>query len=120
MGLRSRAYLVTEYADGPDLLACFAPYVESGEVPEEQLQALQQLLGQLIHERISHGDMKGHNLFWQDGQWSLIDLDAMCQHATQMSFAQAFARDRARLLRNWHSGSALYKRLDGCLPKLVD
>ena len=120
MGLRSRAYLVTEYADGPDLLACFAPYVESGEVPEEQLQALQHLLAQLIHERISHGDMKGHNLFWQDGQWSLIDLDAMCHHATQMSFAQAFARDRARLLRNWPAGSALYKRLDECLPKLAD
>ncbi|MDD0977117.1 lipopolysaccharide kinase InaA family protein [Pseudomonas fontis] len=120
MGLRSRAYLVTEYADGPDLIACFAPYVDSAEVPEVQLQALQQLLGQLIHERISHGDMKGHNLFWQDGQWSLIDLDAMCQHATQMSFAQAFARDRARLLRNWPTGSALYQRLDECLPKLAD
>ncbi|PWB30489.1 serine/threonine protein kinase [Pseudomonas sp. SDI] len=120
LGLRSRAYLVTEYADGPDLIACFAPYVDSGEVPPEQLQALQALLGQLIHERISHGDMKGHNLFWQDGQWSLIDLDAMCQHATQLSFAQAFARDRARLLRNWPSGSALYQRLDECLPKLAD
>jgi len=120
MGLRSRAYLVTEYADGPDLIESFAPYIDSGDVPEDQLQALQSLLQQLIRERISHGDMKGHNLFWQDGQWSLIDLDAMCQHATQLSFAPAFARDRARLLRNWPSTSALYQRLDQLLPRITE
>ncbi|MHC6223597.1 lipopolysaccharide kinase InaA family protein [Pseudomonas sp. X10] len=120
MGLRSRAYLVTEYANGPDLIESFAPYIDSGDAPEEQLQALQALLQQLIRERISHGDMKGHNLFWQDGQWSLIDLDAMCQHATQLSFAPAFARDRARLLRNWPSGSALHHKLDECLPRLAE
>lgn len=118
MGLRSRAFLVTEYADGPDLIECFQPYVESGEAPEEQVQALVHLMQQLIHERISHGDLKGHNLFWQDGKWSLIDLDAMCQHATQLSFAPAYARDRARMLRNWPSGSALHQRLDAVLPRI--
>ncbi|MBF8729378.1 MULTISPECIES: lipopolysaccharide kinase InaA family protein [Pseudomonas] len=118
MGLRSRAFLVTEYADGPDLIECFQPYVESGEAPEEQVQALVHLMQQLIHERISHGDLKGHNLFWQDGKWSLIDLDAMCQHATQLSFAPAYARDRARMLRNWPSSSALHQRLDAVLPRI--
>lgn len=120
LGLRNRAYLLTEYIDGPDLAACFAPFVESGEAPDEQVDALVQLMQQLIRERISHGDFKGHNLFWVDGRWSLIDLDAMCQHATQMSFAKAFARDRARLLRNWPSSSALYQRLDQVLPRLAD
>ncbi|MBC3413888.1 serine/threonine protein kinase [Pseudomonas sp. SWRI51] len=120
LGLRNRAYLLTEYIDGPDLAACFAPFVESGEAPDEQVDALVQLMQQLIRERISHGDFKGHNLFWVDGRWSLIDLDAMCQHATQMSFAKAFARDRARLLRNWPSSSALYQRLDQRLPRLAD
>ena len=118
MGLRSRAFLVTEYADGPDLIECFQPYVESGEAPEEQVQALVHLMQQLIRERISHGDFKGHNLFWQNGQWSLIDLDAMCQHATQLSFAPAYARDRARMLRNWPSCSALHQRLDAVLPRI--
>lgn len=118
MGLRSRAYLVTEYVDGPDLIECFGPYVESGDAPQEQVQALVHLMQQLIRERISHGDFKGHNLFWKDGQWSLIDLDAMCQHATQLSFAPAYARDRARMLRNWPSGSALHRRLDELLPRL--
>ncbi|WP_369989280.1 lipopolysaccharide kinase InaA family protein [Pseudomonas xanthosomatis] len=120
LGLRNRAYLVTEYIDGPDLAACFAPFVDSGEAPDEMVEALVQLMQQLIRERISHGDFKGHNLFWVDGQWSLIDLDAMCQHATQLSFAPAFARDRARLLRNWPSSSALHQRLDQVLPRLAD
>ncbi|MDR6713302.1 tRNA A-37 threonylcarbamoyl transferase component Bud32 [Pseudomonas hunanensis] len=120
MGLRSRAYLVTEYADGPDLIASFAPFVETGEAPQEQVQALVHLMQQLIRERISHGDMKGHNLFWQDGQWSLIDLDAMCQHATQLSFAPAYARDRARMLRNWPTGSALHTRMNELLPRLAE
>ncbi|MDH0649203.1 lipopolysaccharide kinase InaA family protein [Pseudomonas sp. GD03858] len=120
MGLRSTAYLVTEYADGPDLIECFAPFVQSGEAPDEQVEALVRVMQQLIRERISHGDFKGHNLFWQNGEWSLIDLDAMCQHATQLSFAPAFARDRARLLRNWPSSSALHQRLDQVLPRLAD
>ncbi|WP_460417948.1 lipopolysaccharide kinase InaA family protein [Pseudomonas sp. microsymbiont 2] len=120
MGLRSTAYLVTEYADGPDLIECFAPFVQSGEAPDEQVEALVRVMQQLIRERISHGDFKGHNLFWQNGEWSLIDLDAMCQHATQLSFAPAFARDRTRLLRNWPSSSALHQRLDQALPRLAD
>lgn len=118
LGLRGKAYLVTELLDGPDLMAAFAPYVDSGEVPAEQLEALQRLLAQLIRERISHGDLKAYNLFWKDGDWALIDLDAMTQHATQLSFAPAFAKDRARLLRNWPVESALYKRLDEALPKI--
>ncbi|MFV3404351.1 lipopolysaccharide kinase InaA family protein [Pseudomonas sp. NY15463] len=120
LGLRSRAYLVTEHIDGPDLVACFAPFVDTGEAPDEQVEALVHLMQQLIRERISHGDFKGHNLFWVDGQWSLIDLDATCQHATQLSFAPAFARDRARLLRNWPSSSALHQRLDQVLPRLPE
>jgi len=118
VGLRGRAYLVTEHADGPDLIESFAPYLDSGEVPEQQLQALVRLMERLIHERISHGDFKGHNLFWQEDQWSLIDLDAMSQHGTQRSFAPAYARDRARLLRNWPSESVLHQRLDQLLPRL--
>lgn len=119
LGLRTRAYLVTDYIDGPDLIECFAPFVEQGDAPAEQVEALVQLMQQLIRERISHGDFKGHNLFWDQGRWSLIDLDAVCQHGSQGSFAPAFARDRARLLRNWPAESALYQRLDQVLPTLA-
>ena len=115
--LRSRAYLVTEYLPGPDIIERFAPYVESGEAPESELQALDQLFADLIRERISHGDFKGHNLFWSDGRWAMIDLDAMCQHPSAASFTPAYAKDRARFMRNWPQDSALYQVIDQRLPK---
>ena len=115
--LRSRAYLVTEFLPGPDIIERFAPYVESGAAPESEFQALDQLFARLIAERISHGDFKGHNLFWQEDRWALIDLDSMCQHSSVGSFAAAYARDRARFMRNWPESSALYQVIDQRLPK---
>lgn len=114
--LRRGAYLVTEHLSGPDIIERFAPYVESGEAPESELLALERLFADLIRERISHGDFKGHNLFWQRDRWALIDLDSMCQHRTQASFAPAYARDRARFMRNWPQDSALYRVIDERLP----
>ncbi|MDI2142997.1 MULTISPECIES: lipopolysaccharide kinase InaA family protein [unclassified Pseudomonas] len=115
--LRSKAYLITEYLAGPDIIERFSPYVESGEAPEAELQALDQLFARLIAERISHGDFKGHNLFWHEDRWALIDLDSMCQHGSAGSFAPAYARDRARFMRNWPENSALYRVIDQRLPK---
>ncbi|WMJ00474.1 lipopolysaccharide kinase InaA family protein [Pseudomonas chlororaphis subsp. aurantiaca] len=118
--LRSRAYLVTECLAGPDIIERFAPYIDSGEAPEAELQALDRLFAELIRERISHGDFKGHNLFWQEDRWALIDLDSMCQHHSLGSFAPAYARDRARFMRNWPQSSALYQVIDQRLPKTAE
>lgn len=115
--LRRKAYLVTEFLPGPDIIERFAPYVASGNAPDVELQALDQLFGQLLRERISHGDLKGHNVFWHQDRWALIDLDAMCQHASASSFATAFTRDRARFMRNWPVDSALHQVLEQRLPK---
>ena len=115
--LRSRAYLITEYLPGPDIIERFTPFVESGAAPESELVALDALFAELLKERISHGDFKGHNLFWQEDRWALIDLDSMCQHSSLSSFAPAYARDRARFMRNWPETSALYQLIDQRLPK---
>ena len=90
----------------------------TGPLPPDELAALDRLFAALIRERISHGDFKGHNLFWDDGRWSLIDLDAMRQHAGPSGFARAYARDRARFLRNWPADSALHQLLDQRLPQV--
>jgi len=115
--LRRSAYLVTEHLPGPDIIERFAPFVDSGQAPEPELLALDQLFAELIKERISHGDFKGHNLFWQEGRWALIDLDSMCQHSSLSSFAPAYARDRARFMRNWPQDSNLYQVIDQRLPR---
>lgn len=118
--LRRRAYLITEHVAGEDIICRFKPYAasDSQRMPaESELEALDELFAALKRERISHGDLKGTNLLWQDNRWALIDLDAMQQHASERSFAPAFARDRARFLRNWPTSSGLYQLLDQRLPK---
>lgn len=114
--LRGRAWLVTEYLQGQDAIRHLAPYVDSAP-PEAELQGLEALFAALRRERISHGDLKGYNLFWDRGRWALIDLDAMCQHHNEARFERAYARDRARFLRNWPETSALYRLLDERLPR---
>lgn len=114
--LRERAYLVTEHLDGENILCRFGSPV-NGTLPPEELVALDDLFATLGRERISHGDLKGTNLIWHDSRWALIDLDALRQHRTARSFALAFARDRARFLRNWPVDSVLFQRLDRRLPE---
>ena len=116
-GLRGRAWLITEHAAGEDILTRFAAHVH-GTPPEAELQALERLFAALRRERISHGDLKGTNLLWQAGQWALIDLDAMQQHRCARRFARAYAKDRARFLRNWPADSALHRLLDERLPQV--
>ena len=119
--LRGRAYLITEYCGGQDIIARFGAFHE-GSPPEADLLALDRLFAALLRERISHGDFKGSNLFWDEalGSWSLIDLDAMQQHRSARRFARAYARDRARFLRNWPADSALFQLLDERLPQVPD
>ena len=117
LGLRGRSYLITEPLQGEDLIARWQPHLD-GAPPQAELQALDRLFASLIRERISHGDLKGHNLFWDDDRWALIDLDAVRQHESDAAFVRAYAKDRARFLRNWPADSALHRLLDVRLPRL--
>ncbi|KIQ00496.1 MULTISPECIES: lipopolysaccharide kinase InaA family protein [Pseudomonas] len=117
--LRRQAYLITEHTPGVDIIARFAPYQADELPPEADLQALESVFAALLRERISHGDFKGNNILWQAGRWALIDLDAMQHHDSASSFKAAYARDRARLLRNWSAQSALYQELDRRLPTIT-
>lgn len=114
--LRGRAWLVTEFAAGPNLLAHLAPDVEP---PPAEAVALRTLFETLHRERISHGDMKATNLLWEGDRVALIDLDAMRQHTTNAGFRRAWRRDRERFLRNWLRGSRLHDWLDAAIPKGV-
>lgn len=115
LGLRCRSYLVTEYVGGQNLLDLLGPF-QNGAPPENVLHALETLFSGFIRERISHGDLKGTNLLWVNGRLMLIDLDAARHHDDARRFAEAYRRDRARLLRNWADDSALHRLLDARLP----
>lgn len=113
--LRGRAFLVTEFCPGANLLDTLDP---DREPPADLAQALLTLFQQMFALRISHGDCKGTNLFWHAGEIVLIDLDALCEHRSPRTFKRAWRRDRARFLRNWPAGSVLTRWFDARLPQL--
>lgn len=111
--LRRRAWLITEYCEGPNLIE----YLDADHVPPPAVaNALRRLFNALFSARISHGDLKASNLLWTGRDIQLIDLDAMIQHRSAAAHRRAWARDRARLLRNWPADSRLCRWLDEHLP----
>ena len=104
--LRKGAWLITEYCPGPDLIEYLG--VDGRHIPDERSAArLLRLFRQLMAVRISHGDFKGNNILWHADAPLLIDLDAMRAHTKESSWRVAWARDKARLLRNWPADSPL-------------
>lgn len=114
--LRRRAWLVTEFCPGQDLLSLFDPAGQELPAPEQR-QALLKVFSELARQRISHGDCKATNLLWHQGRVWLIDLDAMQAHSSEAAWRRAWAEDRARLIRNWPAGSPLGLWLDEQLPR---
>lgn len=118
LGLRGSAWLISEYCGEQDIIDRLSNYQDDDAVPEIEIVALVELLNALIREKISHGDLKGHNILWHQQRCYLIDLDAMQQHHNMRSFTRAYLKDRNRLLRNWPQGSRLHTLLDQRLPQL--
>ena len=112
--LRRRAFLVTEFCPGENLLQHLSPD-KAPEAPEAE--AILAFFGALFRLRIAHGDLKATNLLWQAGRIVVIDLDAMVRHDSHAAFVRDWRRDRARFLRNWPAHSALYRWLDANLPE---
>jgi tRNA A-37 threonylcarbamoyl transferase component Bud32 len=111
-GLRRQAWLISSYAPGQDIIR----HTQQGLDPKLE-QALIRLLSAMKEARLSHGDMKGSNLLYENGSLAIIDLDAARLHRRQSDFVSAFNRDRSRLLRNWLEGSTIRQRLDEVLPR---
>ncbi|MBA4742308.1 MAG: hypothetical protein H2060_06320 [Azoarcus sp.] len=111
--LRRRAWLVTEHCPGANLLEVLDPHAPP---PDDIAAELSETLRTLHTARIHHGDLKATNLLWHDGRVWLIDLDATTAHRSPSAFERAWARDRARLLRNWPEDSALAQWLNRTLP----
>lgn len=112
--LRRRAFLVTEFCPGENLLQRLSA---DREPDADEATAILELFEAFFRLKISHGDMKATNLIWHDGRLVVIDLDAMVQHDSHAAFARDWRRDRTRFLHNWPAHSPLRRWLDAHLPE---
>lgn len=112
--IRRRAFLVTEFCPGENLLQRLSL---DREPDAEEAAAILELFDALFRLKISHGDMKATNLIWHERRIAVIDLDAMVQHDRYAAFVRDWRRDRIRFLRNWPAHSVLYRWLDDNLPE---
>ena len=103
--IRKRAWLVTEYSDGKDLLTAVRSTVSSPIDPSHLPALTAKLVDQLIGANISHGDMKATNFIVTSNGIQLIDLDAMQIHSSSAKAVVAIKSDIDRLLRNWDEAS---------------
>lgn len=113
--LRGRAWLVSEYCEGPNLQTRLDGHAESG-APARVKEAVRALFARLAAERISHGDLKATNFLCCGDELVVLDLDAMRRHDSEAAWRKAWRKDRARFLRNWPDGSALQREMDAALP----
>ncbi len=91
------AYFVGTWIDAPDLLSIG----RQRQLTASELKHLQTLLEAMRAAHLSHGDFKANNLLLCENSIALIDLDALREHTSIITWRRAFKRDMARLLRNW-------------------
>lgn len=107
MGLRGKAYFLSEYVEAPDLAEAFNTITESLQ-RAALVKAVVQLCYRLHLLRISHGDFKATNIKVVNGQPVLIDLDSMQQHRSAYFAQRAHVKDLQRLMQNWKDDTSLY------------
>jgi tRNA A-37 threonylcarbamoyl transferase component Bud32 len=107
LGLRGKAYFISEYLDGPDLAEAFRATTDKVE-RATLVKAVVQLCYRLYLLQISHGDLKATNIKVQQGQPTLIDLDSMQQYRNAYFAKRGHVKDLQRLMQNWKDDTSLY------------
>lgn len=111
--LRTSAYLITEYLEGPD-----AASLRQMDNPSGETEALIDILHELSGCQISHGDLKATNFVMTSTGPAIIDLDSMQEHRDKASFEVAFRSDLERFMANWQDVPSLRDRFQGLMTEL--
>jgi tRNA A-37 threonylcarbamoyl transferase component Bud32 len=108
---RSTAYVITEFVAGQSGKCLLG----RDDLPEpqtrEMAESTAELLARLNRAGISHGDLKGANIFYGGSEAVLIDFDAVQQHRFGLLRKRRQLRDHRRLLRNFSVSTPLYRSL---------
>ena len=108
--LRSRAYFISEYVEGPD-----ATVLQERDDPSSDMASIVELLKSLSAAGVTHGDLKASNfLLARDGA-VIIDLDSMREHQDPEEKRKAEMKDLERFLKNWESSPRMAQRFSDLL-----
>jgi tRNA A-37 threonylcarbamoyl transferase component Bud32 len=116
--IKKRAWLITEYTDGLDLVTVAQPSNMSPTGLSQLSTLVANLVRQLIRANISHGDMKATNFIITNNGLQLIDLDSMQIHTSHAKTVVAINADLDRLLRNWEDASVKFS-FSSALQKIL-
>lgn len=117
--LRGRAWFVSEFTQGTEMLAAY----QQREPLQQEMEQTLSIFRLMQLARISHGDLKAQNLMiGDDGVVRLIDLDAMQWHESVSTWERYFVIDMKRFLRNWQGAKRqrFATMLKSLLPGFTD
>ena len=106
--LRSRAYFVSEYVEGPD-----ASMLDAER--DDQMQSIAEIIQNLSRAGVTHGDLKASNFLLSDDGAVIIDLDSMTEHVDGRQRSRAEKKDRERFMKNWESNPSIERRFTDLL-----
>lgn len=107
VGLRGKAYFLSEYVASPDISEFFAQTHDKA-VRATAVRNTVELFYRLYLLKLSHGDMKATNIKVVENTPMLIDLDSMQQHTWHYFAQKAHVRDLKRFMQNWQDNTSLY------------
>ncbi|MGV3580928.1 MAG: lipopolysaccharide kinase InaA family protein [Methylophilus sp.] len=107
LGLRGKAYFLSEYVDAPDIATFFSEHHDD-LLRAEVIKNVVEMFYRLFLLQVSHGDMKATNIKILNRRPLLIDLDSMRQHDFAFCALKAHVKDLRRFMRNWKDDTTLY------------
>lgn len=99
--LRRRAWLLSEYVAGDNLLDQLQQDHEQRLPAADIMVCFKHLFTVLQDYQISHGDMKASNFIVKQNKLYVLDLDAMQRHNAAPSVSPMLQKDRDRFRRNF-------------------
>ena len=99
--LQPLSYFLTEKVTGRSADTWFQDTAISAVSKRHMCSKVVKLIKQLHDQRIAHGDMKASNFLITEQGPVIIDLDAMRQYRSEISYRNAWRKDLNRFMRNW-------------------
>ncbi len=86
-GLIWQSYILNEFVEGPNIRDYFDRAETPQNVKEELSRNTQTMLDNLVHFKMTHGDLKPSNILIHQDNPVLIDLDSMKRHCSRYLLA---------------------------------